>query len=165
MPSKRRRAQPAEPEEEAAGPAPPAPVAAPHGVAAEPLNDAADDAAQEDGDMVELDAAADRAALDSLSESSDDSAARSVSTPEAPGQATPMAVAGDPYAAMGMDPAAGRGLGGGAPWWPSAPTGAAAPSSARMERIVRELSRSYPGAMRTLPAHAWPLGSTVMTKP
>ena len=97
MPSKRRRAQPAEPEEEAAGPAPPAPVAAPHGVAGEPHNDAADDAAQEDGDMVELDAAADRAALDSLSESSDDSAARSVSTPEAaPGQATPMAVAGDP---------------------------------------------------------------------
>ncbi len=47
--------------------------------------------------MVELDAAAD--ALYSLSESSEDSAARSASMPEAaPGQATPMA--GDPYAAM-----------------------------------------------------------------
>jgi hypothetical protein len=149
MPSKRRRARESEEEEEAAGPAPPAPAAAPHGVACEPLDDAADAAAQEaDQDVVELNAAAD--ALDSLSESSEDSAARSVSMPEAaPGQATPMA--GDPYAAMGMDPAAGRGLGGGAPWWLTAPTGAAAPSSARMERVVRELLSS-PEAMRALEA-------------
>ena len=69
-------------EEEAAGPAPPAPAAAPHGVAGEPgpLDDAAGAAAQEiDQDVVELNAAAD--ALDSLSESSEDSAARSVSMP------------------------------------------------------------------------------------